>query len=607
MSSPKKSSNWDTLLGQLNYYSRLEQLRPFLKHHGLFSRRQNPTTTPIELEMLNKLARVWKLHLARNFWRDNATMEAIVATLHTHLTEHQAELEAVLPSSPNPKSAPAVVAAAAPPPPAPDATGPVVVRQLKFGGSDLFGLHSSYLDANIYLSHMLPLGSVGGKTSLDRRSFPPPARSDSMSDDAGADPAGQEEEEEGGDERDVAVGQDEEAEHLVQALVNLANAPACREKAIAMGAVPRLVAAWASTEAWKNENVRDQVACALCRLCSEGTRAHLIDSGALPAIASLVGVRDPATQQLCADTLCQLASLENNVPPMLFGGAVTTLASLYRVQPATATAISACLRNMVSPKTHRGLFAKGEAVALLLTLAQDPGQEPRRNAAIALRCLCRHKRSQQKLMQDGVATRLLALLREHDDVTKVQAADALCALCNNKHTRARLVKEGVIPAILLLANSGAWGAFLCLSCVCPRFAWLVLCVCARLCVRICVSEGVCLCFGYFCADSVSAHSSAAKALLMLSQEEGPGDVKGAIIAGGCVQQLLKLWAHSGDKLRGSACLPPSLHTTVWPAPCFAASRASCASFVTPCWFICACVCASLCAFVVCVCVCVRVC
>ena len=85
---------------------------------------------------------------------------------------------------------------------------------------------------------------------------------------------------------------------------------------------------------------------------------------------------------------------------------------------------------------------------------------------MALCSLCKHKRSQQKLVLERVSEQLLQLLQSsEDEETLACASCALCHLCHNKSTRARLVKEGVIPVTVKEASEegepGATGGFVC--------------------------------------------------------------------------------------------------------------------------------------------------
>ena len=64
---------------------RLDSLRPHLVKHGLFPAKLDPETAAITMTELKGLARIWKLHNERHFWRKNNTKAAIVLALHPHM------------------------------------------------------------------------------------------------------------------------------------------------------------------------------------------------------------------------------------------------------------------------------------------------------------------------------------------------------------------------------------------------------------------------------------------------------------------------------------------------------------------------------------------
>ena len=65
----------------------LETLRVFLKHDHCFAPSANPDTAQINMDDLKKLARAWKLHERRNFWKLHAEKESMVAVLLQHAHE----------------------------------------------------------------------------------------------------------------------------------------------------------------------------------------------------------------------------------------------------------------------------------------------------------------------------------------------------------------------------------------------------------------------------------------------------------------------------------------------------------------------------------------
>ena len=84
---PQCRSELDSNLAELKRRRDLEMLRIFLKHEHCFAPLVNPDEAIISMEDLKKLARAWKLHERRNFWKMNAEKESMVAVLLQHAME----------------------------------------------------------------------------------------------------------------------------------------------------------------------------------------------------------------------------------------------------------------------------------------------------------------------------------------------------------------------------------------------------------------------------------------------------------------------------------------------------------------------------------------
>ena len=84
---PQCRSELESNLAELKRRRDLENLRIFLKHEHCFAPSVNPDDAIISMEDLKKLARAWKLHERRNFWKMNAEKESMVAVLLHHAME----------------------------------------------------------------------------------------------------------------------------------------------------------------------------------------------------------------------------------------------------------------------------------------------------------------------------------------------------------------------------------------------------------------------------------------------------------------------------------------------------------------------------------------
>jgi hypothetical protein len=71
-------------LEELKRRDQLESLRSFLISEQCFPSSKDPETSPITLEELKKLVRIWKLNERRNFWKTHSERDDIVAALIQH-------------------------------------------------------------------------------------------------------------------------------------------------------------------------------------------------------------------------------------------------------------------------------------------------------------------------------------------------------------------------------------------------------------------------------------------------------------------------------------------------------------------------------------------
>jgi len=502
MATPKgksKDSTWEDILNEMNDKTQMEDLRAHLTTHGLFPRDVDPATAPIKMEYLQKLARQWKLHHKRGFWKDHASQSSLVVALHHHhvLLTGAAKGKAARQKEES-KEAPGTPKEA----PSPlererdrekDAL-PFAVSRLPVYHGDKFGTRGAYVDGTVYLSRFASRAMDAGDDAKRASVVSDPEAKSRLRQLAVPDSSGSDvESEEGPDGADSS----ETAKNCALALCNFSTSAGFHSKIIAVGAVTSLVDTWTTCE----EGMKEDVAIALCKLASEESRAAMIEDGALPAILSLATSR-PEVQQLCASTLALLSSLDEIVPVLVSDGALPALESLSSSSdPGTRLLTATVLRNMANQKSNRAVMIKEDAIKTLLSLTMDTLVDTRRNATVALSMLCRHKRSQPKILAENVSLHLVRLCKSEDAETQSCASQAICSLCYNKGTRMRLVREGVVSIVTKQAAS----------------------------------------------SELALQQKAAMALLYLSTEEGP--IRLEILENNAVQLLLGLSTTGDEKTR----------------------------------------------------------
>ena len=81
------SAALESNIDELNRRRDLESLRQFCILEQCFLPHKDVNTAPITMEELKKLARAWKLHERRNFWKTHTERDQMVAALLQHIDE----------------------------------------------------------------------------------------------------------------------------------------------------------------------------------------------------------------------------------------------------------------------------------------------------------------------------------------------------------------------------------------------------------------------------------------------------------------------------------------------------------------------------------------
>ncbi len=81
---------------ELTRRAQLESLRYYCALYACFPPLKDPLTAPVTVEELKKLARAWKLHERRNFWKLHTTRDQLVEALLEYARDNKIDLTLVL-------------------------------------------------------------------------------------------------------------------------------------------------------------------------------------------------------------------------------------------------------------------------------------------------------------------------------------------------------------------------------------------------------------------------------------------------------------------------------------------------------------------------------
>lgn len=342
---------------ELNEKSQMEDLRVHLKANRIFPRGVNPDSCPIKLEHLQKLARAWKFHHQRGFWRENPTQADLIRVLHRHMGTlktpikpkdikgRRSSLSLTYPGQGDQK-------------PADKPMSPAFQTLFKPYAGDKFTTRGNYTNGNIYMSRMQrrevvsPPTATAAPDQADRGGHrgrhksvtkqPDPLAATApvlLSDDhhhghhhahhhgGAADNAGAMDsttEEAIHNIGSSLLEDDEIKRNCALALCNFSSQEGFRGRIVEAGAISALVALWETTDG----EMKQDCAIALCNLTGPDTEVRMVAEGALPAILSLSSTEDKEEQVLAAETLVKLSSVKDNQGTMAQEGVVPALSML---------------------------------------------------------------------------------------------------------------------------------------------------------------------------------------------------------------------------------------------------------------------------------------
>ncbi|EQC37272.1 hypothetical protein SDRG_05496 [Saprolegnia diclina VS20] len=345
------------LLQDLERDKELDVIRVYLTRLNLFPRQRDPKTAPIRSEELRDLAKHWKLHRQRNFWKNHTTKEDLVRTLYKHInTKVLPNEKNPLPLQPEPPLTPTppLMAPVAPSPTRPYSAGttesPVKRRVSRFNtmpdarggrvdqaldpyGGDLFGQRGDYNSGMIYVSRLAkpekPLAVEAELQNLLDQNKPATLAPEMETLD---EDAAQREKRlmaecacslyqltlEPGHENSIVL------EGCIPAIVQLCNYDDLDVKKFCSATIvnvsvdpslcPRMIeegvlAGLMELAKVQQEDIRRNAAIGICRISYERQGQHrLIQEGSVPALISMLNNTDFETKEACVKTLVNIAS-----------------------------------------------------------------------------------------------------------------------------------------------------------------------------------------------------------------------------------------------------------------------------------------------------------
>jgi hypothetical protein len=443
------------LLEELERDKELDVLREYLTRYELFPRQRDPAAAPIRFEELKELAKHWKLHRQRNFWKTNTTKEDLVRTLYRHINTkiipQETRDESNGHGSPShvmssPGGASMAAASPAPPPrhnsvvvlesprtrsiggirpTPPPSRGPRVDSVFSGYGGDLFGQRGNYEDGMIYLSRFRKpttllnamsgasgsLNSVGGSDStLSRHS-----KSKEEEDDD------EDEQEPSADALDFNAGLTREIrlkQECAFSIYHFSTISGHERQMVAEGCMLAL----SKLAVFEDMEVKRFCAASILNLlCESVLGVKMADEGVLLALLELAKAQHEEVRRHTSMALCRFSYERGGQVRLVQEGCVSAILSMLNV-PDLETK-EACVKALINIASSQSTTVAESVVHVLMKLATRKDQASAKFAAEAICNLSLLTGSRAKVVEEGILDTVCELAQQTSVAAAAGAGD----------------------------------------------------------------------------------------------------------------------------------------------------------------------------------------
>ncbi|ETN06364.1 hypothetical protein PPTG_13709 [Phytophthora nicotianae INRA-310] len=430
------------LLEELERDKELDVLREYLTRFELFPRQRDPAAAPIRFEELKELAKHWKLHRQRNFWKTNTTKEDLVRTLYRHINTkiipQETRDENNGHASSHVVNSPSGIAPAPPPrrnsgsfiepprtrpiiKPTPPSRGPRVDNVFSGYSGDLFGQRGNYEDGMIYLSRFRKpttlsntMGRVSGSldsvvdsnaTLINR-----PSKSKEDEDD--------EEQEPSADALDFSAGLSREIrlkQECAFSIYHFSTISGHERQMVSEGCMLAL----SKLAIFEDMEVKRFCAAAILNLlCESVLGTKMADEGVLLASLELAKAQHEEVRRHTSMALCRFSYERAGQLRLVQEGCVSAILSMLNV-PDLETK-EACVKALINIASSSSTTVAESVVHVLMKLATRKDQTSSKFAAEAICNLSLLSGSRAKVVEEGILDTVCELAQQ----TSVVAATA---------------------------------------------------------------------------------------------------------------------------------------------------------------------------------------
>ncbi|GMF11925.1 unnamed protein product [Phytophthora lilii] len=432
------------LLEELERDKELDVLREYLTRFELFPRQRDPAAAPIRFEELKELAKHWKLHRQRNFWKTNTTKEDLVRTLYRHINTKIIPQEVRDESNGNGLSSPShltnspagAMASLSPPPrhnsvavidsprnrsiigglrpTPPPSRGPRI--DSVFGGysGDLFGQRGNYEDGMIYLSRFRKpttllnniggvsgsLNSVGGSDStLSRHSK---SKEDEDDDEDEQEPTADTLDYNAGLSREIRLKQE-----CAFSIYHFSTIPGHERQMVVEGCMLAL----SKLAVFEDMEVKRFCAASILNLlCEQVLGSKMADEGVLLALLELAKAQHEEVRRHTSMALCRFSYERGGQFRLVQEGCVSAILSMLNV-PDLETK-EACVKALINIASASSTSVAESVVHVLMKLASRKDPSSAKFASEAICNLSLLSGSRAKIVEEGILDTVCELAQQ---------------------------------------------------------------------------------------------------------------------------------------------------------------------------------------------------
>ncbi|KAG7385759.1 Mitogen-activated protein kinase kinase 5 [Phytophthora pseudosyringae] len=438
------------LLEELERDKELDVLREYLTRFELFPRQRDPAAAPIRFEELKELAKHWKLHRQRNFWKTNTTKEDLVRTLYRHINTkiipqeardennghgsptHMMNSSGGAVSSPVPPPArhTSVAVTESPrnrsitagnrPTPSPS-QGPRVDNVFSGYSGDLFGQRGNYEDGMIYLSRFRKPttllndmdGTIGSLSSVAGGSDSTLSRHSKSKDEEDDD---DDEQEPSADALDFSAGLSREIrlkQECAFSIYHFSTISGHERQMVAEGCMLAL----SKLAVFEDMEVKRFCAASILNLlCESILGSKMADEGVLIALLELAKAQHEEVRRHTSMALCRFSYERGGQLRLVQEGCVSAILSMLNV-PDLETK-EACVKTLINIASSSSATVAESVVHVLMKLATRKDQSSAKFAAEAICNLSLLGGSRAKVVEEGILDTVCELAQQ----TSVAAA-----------------------------------------------------------------------------------------------------------------------------------------------------------------------------------------